>query len=63
MKVIEFFVKKQSSLEYRVHNSSREWHYYDGGGSIGFWSGIRSNIQLSVKLRLKFDYQITHQPT
>ena len=36
MKVIEFFVKKQSSLEYRVHNSFHEWHYYDGGGSIGF---------------------------
>ena len=44
MKVIEFFVKKQSSLEYRVHNSSREWHYYDGGGSIGFRRGIRSNF-------------------
>ena len=36
MKVIEFFVKKQSSLEYRVHNSSLEWHYYYDGSSIGF---------------------------
>ena len=43
MRVIEFFVQKAISLEYRVHNYFHEWHYYYGG--------IGSNIQRKFSVR------------